>query len=357
MDFEGDTPNEAGGTHIGLFLGWAMLRGLASVEMAARLPALLSRTKTGRDLLFQHCDGKLSASDLSEGGSAFAESCYHAAYVPDYLRLFRIDADPADRLAEVPDDWTSQTSVAERLDRRYSEWRMSQGMPSMQVLHDALLAASAPVLEAAGFVAEPKSGFVADGVCTTFVHRGGWQTPRITVYGAAKPDQVFGVGVEVSFSVRELYDRVAEETQGEDVGWSRVSAATISMSMSSLAEGWDGPVASAAYLPCIWIFDVNGLAPAVAFLAARLRDVAIASLAGITSIRTLCDALDTRPFPASPWFGGWWGYGVPLAFEMCGHPSLGAVLQEMDAYWTQQSDFWGSKDMLAFVARVRARHM
>ena len=74
LNFEHDTPNEAGGTHIGLFLGWAMIRGLASEEMATRLPALLAREVTGRDLLFQHCDGKLMASDLGERGGAFAES-------------------------------------------------------------------------------------------------------------------------------------------------------------------------------------------------------------------------------------------------------------------------------------------
>lgn len=355
LNFEGDTPTEAGGTHIGMFLGWAMLRGLASAEMAARLPAFLSREQTGRDLLFRHCDGKLMASDLGARASAFAEHYYHAGYLQDYLRMFQLKDDPFDLLADVPDSWSAQLAVIERLDRRYSEWRMSQGMPSRQVLHDALVQAAAPVLEAAGFVPEPKSGYDAYAVRTTFVQAAGWQTPRVSLYGAGNPDQFYGVGVELGFSIRELYLKAEDERQLDDARWSMSGSWTVEMPMSSLAAGWQGPAALRAYYPSLWIFEESELEPAVGFLANRLRDFALPALARIHSIATFCDACDTHPLTASPWFRSWADYTLPLAFELCGHASLPRVVDEMEAYWRQHPEVWGSVEMRSFLTRLRGR--
>ncbi|MDZ7630346.1 MAG: hypothetical protein U5K74_03015 [Gemmatimonadaceae bacterium] len=277
------------------------------------------------------------------------------AYMQDYTRMFHLGDDSFDRLAEVPDDWDTQMSVVARLDRRYSEWRMSQGMPPATVLHDALLAAAAPVLTAAGFALEPRSGFDAEAVRSTFVNTGAWQTPRISVYGATSPDQFYGIGVELSFGIRALYDKAVEEARIDNPQWSLVNSATVRMSMSTLAAGWHGPMALAAYYPSLWIFEESELAPAAEFLARRLQDFALPELARITSMRALCDALDTRPLTESPWFWGWHGYGVPLAFELCGHPSLPAVVAEMEAYWMQHADRWERPEMLAFLTRVRER--
>ncbi|WP_461414102.1 DUF7832 domain-containing protein [Gemmatimonas sp.] len=43
---EASTPTEAGGTHIGHFLGWAIVRGLASAEMTARPLLALMPTRS-----------------------------------------------------------------------------------------------------------------------------------------------------------------------------------------------------------------------------------------------------------------------------------------------------------------------
>jgi hypothetical protein len=358
MNFEDEsTPTEAGGTHIGHFLGWAMIRGLASAEMATRLPQLLSREKTGRDLLFDHCDGKLMDSDLSERGSAFAEHYCGAPYLTDYLRMFGQKDDRFDRLANVPDDWRTQQSVIERLDRRYSEWRMSQGMPSKQALHDALLATTAPVLEAAGFVLEPAPSCDADAVRSTFVNKTAWQTPRVSVFGAASPEQFYGIGIEVTFNIPRLYDKALAEDQIDRARWSMSEQSTARLSMSAIADGWAGPKNLWAYYPSLWIFEESELVPAAEFLADRLREFALPALARVTSIRTLCEALDTRPLTASPFFMGWMGYTIPLLFEMCLHPSLPAVLAEMEAFWqAQPPEAWGTLEMRAFLARVRERN-
>jgi hypothetical protein len=257
----------------------------------------------------------------------------------------------------VPDDWAAQQSVMARLDRRYAEWCMAQGLPSKQALHDALLAATAPVLEAAGFVREPASGYDANAVRSTFMSPEMFRTPRISVFGATSPDQFCGVGIEVTFDIRGLYDKVFAESQIDGARWSMSEEATMRMSMSSIADGWHGPMNLRAYYPSLWIFEESELAPAVEFLARRLREMVIPTLARLTSLRSLCDALDTRPLTASPFFKGWTNYSVPLLFEMCGHPSLGAVVAEMDAFWSQQPrETWGTPEMRAFLGRLRQRN-
>jgi hypothetical protein len=133
--------------------------------------------------------------------------------------------------------------------------------------------------------------------------------------------------------------------------------ATMRMSMSAIADGWHGPMNLREYYPSLWIFEESELAPAVEFLARRVREMVVPTLARLTSLRSLCDALDTRPLTASPFFKGWTSYSVPLLFEMSGHPSLGAVVAEMDAFWQQQPrDTWGTLEMRAFLARVRERN-
>jgi hypothetical protein len=220
-----------------------------------------------------------------------------------------------------------------------------------------LLAATAPVLEAAGFVREPGSGFAADAVSSTFVNLAGWQTPRISVYGAACPEQFYGVGIEVWFSIPGLYDKGFEESQIDFPRWSMAEQSMVRIRMPAIAQGWTGPLNLQAYHPSLWIFEESDLPPAADFLARRLREFVIPTLASIGSIRSLCDAFDTRPLSASPFFSGWVGYGVPLLFEMCGHPSLPAVVAEMDAYWQQQPMHgWFTPEMRAFLARVRERN-
>lgn len=358
LNFEdSSTPTEAGGTHIGHFLGWAIVRGLASAEMTARLPQLRAREKTGRDLLFEHCDGKLMTSDLGERGRTFAQHYCGAPYLEDYLRMFRLTDDRFDNPAEVPDNWPAQQAVMARLDRRYSEWGMSQGLPPRQALHDALLAATAPVLEAVGFVREPASGFDANAVRSTFINAEMFRTPRISLFGATSPDQFYGVGIEVTFNIRGLYDKAFAESQIDGARWSMSDDAMMRMSMSAIADGWQGPMNLSAYYPSLWIFEESDLAPAVDFLARRVREMVVPTLARLTSLRSLCDALDSRPLTASPFFKGWTNYSVPLLFEMCGHPSLPAVVAAMDAFWKQQPrDAWGTLEMQAFLSRVRQRN-
>jgi len=59
-DFPAGLPAENGGTHIGMFLAWAIQRGLEGAfhreESATALAAVQARKMTGREFLFSQCD-------------------------------------------------------------------------------------------------------------------------------------------------------------------------------------------------------------------------------------------------------------------------------------------------------------
>ena len=356
LNFESDgSPTEAGGTHIGMFLGWALLRGLAAPSLQAHLPALRSGAKTGRSLLFEHCDGKLQTADLSERANAFAAAYYGASYLNDYLRMFGLKDDPFDELAKVQDDRLAQESVCQRLDRRYSEWRMAQGLPSKETLCDALQRVAGPVLEAAGFVPFEDTGFAADAAERGYINRAAWQTPRVVIYGAARADQCYGLGVRVGLNVPELYARASAEKQLDRWPWANVDPSTLAMPLAALAKGWTGPIASNAYHPVLWIFETEEIAPAADFLAARLREFVLPNLARMTSLSALCAVLNTRPISASPWFRAWDSHTLPLAFELANHPALPEVLDQMEAHWRSQPRDPQRAMMEAFLQRMRGR--
>ena len=89
LNFETDLPNENGGRHIGLFLEWAILRGLASAELMQHASALRSGETLGLDLLFDQCDGKLMDEDLGDEGNAFAADYYEAHHLDDFIAAMK----------------------------------------------------------------------------------------------------------------------------------------------------------------------------------------------------------------------------------------------------------------------------
>src|SRR5262245_43945896 len=93
-DFPSDLPPENGGTHIGMFLAWAIMNGLEGElhreDSEAELQAVRSRRMTGRDFLFRACDGKFWDEDLNEEGNMFARYYYapegggYGPYINDF---------------------------------------------------------------------------------------------------------------------------------------------------------------------------------------------------------------------------------------------------------------------------------
>jgi hypothetical protein len=93
-DFPSGSPQEFGGTHIGLFLRFCFTKGWAgelhTEEEPEAVAAVINGTKSGTDFLFEYCDGKLTDENLNTEGNAIAEKYYGdtGLYLSDYAGIF-----------------------------------------------------------------------------------------------------------------------------------------------------------------------------------------------------------------------------------------------------------------------------
>ena len=69
-EYPEDLPEENGGTHIGMFLAWAFMTDLEGElhrgDAKASIAEVRARRVTGREFLFEECDGKFWDVDLNE---------------------------------------------------------------------------------------------------------------------------------------------------------------------------------------------------------------------------------------------------------------------------------------------------
>jgi hypothetical protein len=128
-DFPTDVPPENGGTHIGMFLAWAIINGLEGDEHLADCPASLAavraRQMTGREFLLRECDQKFCDLDLNDEGNAFAKHYYTSPewrYLRDYDRVF---ADGLLSICHVDDTWDNYDRMAAVISQRFRDWKRS----------------------------------------------------------------------------------------------------------------------------------------------------------------------------------------------------------------------------------------
>jgi hypothetical protein len=131
LNFETDAlPNEAGATHIGMFMAWMILHELISEEHRKyhgdALAAVKARTMTGPTFVIDQLDCKLLDGDLSEAGNAFAAAYYESQYVRDYMDTFGVDDSTADYFCSVEDSWENFDKLARIIDRRFDEWKKAR---------------------------------------------------------------------------------------------------------------------------------------------------------------------------------------------------------------------------------------
>jgi len=132
-DYPKGLPHENGGTHIGMFLAWAINRNLEgelhhdSEREEQALKSVRDRTITGRDFLINQCDEKFWDEDLNEEGNNFAKWYYepnkegHPTYFEDYCHALE---DGSDKSAyHYENNWENYDKVAAILDRRFDEWK------------------------------------------------------------------------------------------------------------------------------------------------------------------------------------------------------------------------------------------
>jgi hypothetical protein len=135
-DFPKGLPEEAGGTHIGMFLAWIIINRLEGdllrQESANSLTEVRERRKTGRDFLFEECDGKFWEDDLNDEGNAFAKSYYcgpdgkFGTYLADYEATFK-NSGPS--LYRVADSWENYDRLEPVITRRYVAWKRNGAQP------------------------------------------------------------------------------------------------------------------------------------------------------------------------------------------------------------------------------------
>lgn len=126
-DFPAGLPDEAGATHTGMFVAWALLSGLGgeihTVECPEDLEALQSRAITPGAFFLKFCDGKFTDEDLSEEGNAFAGEYFKFegdGFLTDYTNALPSNL-PS--LYHVPDSWETFEMLRPILDGRLKNWR------------------------------------------------------------------------------------------------------------------------------------------------------------------------------------------------------------------------------------------
>lgn len=133
-DFPEGLPPSAGATHIGMFVAWAMLNGLAGdihiTDFPDSIPPLAKQQIAPGEWLIAACDEKFTDEDLSEEGNRFAlhyyageEGLFSAedTYSSDYDMAFSY----MPTLYHVPDTWESYAVIAPIIARRFAQWRQA----------------------------------------------------------------------------------------------------------------------------------------------------------------------------------------------------------------------------------------
>lgn len=358
LEFETELPNENGGRHMGLFLEWAVLRGLASDELMERSEALRRGETTGLELLFDHCDGKLWDSDLNDEGNAFAADAYERWCMDDFIDAMNCTGESSiDEIFGAEITPQRHDRVLWQWDRRYSDWLRQFGLPGKDALLERLLVTIQPVAEAAGFPRLADDGWGSHQVSATFECAAAWGCRRLEVAAVDIPQWFYGVRVRLYMHHEQVYDAIYAEKQ-LDHGMASIVQSCADISFASLAEGWDGPLHDYLMRDCgFWIFRDAQIETFASWLAGRLRSFALPTLRGLDGIDALALAYGTQPMSASPIYEPRDPYPALLSAEMARHPRLGQMLTETETAIRSETDrlTWDQETSLVLIKRIRER--
>jgi hypothetical protein len=333
LNFETDLPTEAGGTHIGMFLGWAIRRGLGAARFSTLRTALEAGAISGRTVLFDHCDGKLMADDLGVDGAAFASAWYDQHYTARYRDALALHDDSPDGFAAAEDSPGNQRIVDAFLDIAHAEWKAAAALPSRQELHARATAALAPVMAAAGFTPPASTQWSADAETAEYVRRGeGFQQiVRLRSFDYELPGgRGLGIDLGMEAHLKALGAVVYAEGRTDVPHMTSSAAATAYIPQATFAKGWTGPRVDDGRWQGLRVAQVDDIEPLLGWLAPRLADFALPLLRRIEDAASLAAAFDAVPLSRSPLFSGYFDYSLPLAFEQARHPRLDDVLAEIE---------------------------
>ena len=115
-------PREHAATHMGMFLAWAIAKGLASEKHAAGNPLvgqLRERAITPGEYFRRACGEWLQDVDFNDRGEAFADALYDE-YLYEYG--YEFSDDDVESLYHAPDTWETYEQVRELLDYMLARW-------------------------------------------------------------------------------------------------------------------------------------------------------------------------------------------------------------------------------------------
>ncbi|MBD3681128.1 hypothetical protein H3005_04530 [Stenotrophomonas sp. Br8] len=128
-DFPADLAPEAGATHIGMYVAWLLLQGMAGEElvddMKDELHALTQRTMTPAQFLLV-CDGKFLDDMINDEANAFTLEYYQAddcLYPDDYIELL---ADDLPSIYHAADTWENFDRLAPVIAQRFTTWQAAR---------------------------------------------------------------------------------------------------------------------------------------------------------------------------------------------------------------------------------------
>jgi len=125
-DFPNELNDDNAGTHIGMFLAWAIQKDLIGElhlqESAESISKVKSRQITGTDFLKLECDQKFWEEDLNNKGNQFAKYYYESNdYYDDYSSIL---SDKLPSIFHVVDSWENYDKLASKLDEQFQKWQI-----------------------------------------------------------------------------------------------------------------------------------------------------------------------------------------------------------------------------------------
>lgn len=129
QDFPAELDNSAGGTHIGMYLAWAIQHDLAGElhvkDSQESINKVKNREMTGTEFLVKECDEKFWEEDLNEQAQKFTQYYYESnKYYGDYEAAI---GDDYPTLYHIPDTWENFDKVSLVLSEKYEKWLNTQG--------------------------------------------------------------------------------------------------------------------------------------------------------------------------------------------------------------------------------------
>ncbi len=123
-DFPQNLPEENSGTHIGMYLNWIIDSELIGEFHLNESKNGIEKVKlgeiTGRDFLFDYCDGKFWDQDINEIGNRFTADYYSTGkYFDDYSEVLALEIES---IYHVEDNRKNYELIKQRLSKRFKKW-------------------------------------------------------------------------------------------------------------------------------------------------------------------------------------------------------------------------------------------